>query len=208
MRNSRSRRNKLQRKPAQPTHATVDPYREPARGPEPTPRPPFRQDPNSQAYRHPVELGIEHEPVEHEHVTAIEVEEVDVDRPASANSTSLTHIPEVEVNAALARMVGNALEALAGTQQAVLNGQSTVREILNVVVQDNFNLKDENRKLRDRMLELERALAEYQRREETRKERLEGRLRALEATVAALQQQVAQLVQIQRQQQRRRGWFG
>jgi hypothetical protein len=37
---------------------------------------------------------------------------------------------------------------------------------------------------------------------------MEGRMRALEATVAALQQQVAQLVQIQRQQQRRRGWFG
>lgn len=108
----------------------------------------------------------------------------------------------------LARLVGDAMNTLAGTQQAVLNSQSSLREMLNVVVQDNFNLKDENRKLRDRMLELERALAEYQRREETRKERSEGRLRALEATVAALQQQIAQLVQLQRQQQRRRGWFG
>lgn len=108
----------------------------------------------------------------------------------------------------LARLVGDAMSTLAGTQQAVLNSQSSLREMLNVVVQDNFNLKDENRKLRERMLELERALAEYQRREETRKERSEGRLRALEATVAALQQQIAQLVQLQRQQQRRRGWFG
>ncbi len=112
-----------------------------------------------------------------------------------------------EAEAGLARFVGDAMNTLAGTQQAVLNSQSSLREVLNVVVQDNFNLKDENRKLRDRMLELERALAEYQRREETRKERSEGRLRALEATVAALQQQMAQLVQIQRQQ-RRRGWFG
>jgi flagellar capping protein FliD len=113
-----------------------------------------------------------------------------------------------EPAAGLARLVGDAMNTLAGTQQAVLNNQSSLREMLNVVVQDNFNLKDENRKLRDRMLELERALAEYQRREETRKERSEGRLRALEATVAALQQQIAQLVQLQRQQQRRRGWFG
>lgn len=241
MRNSRSRRNKLQRKLAQAARTAVDPRRESARDPEPNPRPSVRQDPNNgQVYRRPAELETErtpmspvaYEPVEpgpfeDEDLTAIEVEEVDMDDMASSTvsastastaspsagsvasgSTSLAHVPEAEANAALARMVGNALDALAGTQQAVLNGQATVREILNVVVQDNFNLKDENRKLRDRMLELERALAEYQRREETRKERLEGRLRALEATVAALQQQVAQLVQIQRQQQRRRGWFG
>src|SRR5690606_40696480 len=64
--------------------------------------------------------------------------------------------------------------------------QTCALPILGVVVQDNFNLKDENRKLRDRMLEMERALAEYQRREETRKERMEGRMRALEAMVGAL----------------------
>ncbi len=104
--------------------------------------------------------------------------------------------------------VNNLLNTIARSQQAVLNGQSAVRDMLGVVVQDNFNLKDENRKLRERMLELERVLAEYQRREETRKERMESRLRALESTVAALQQQVAQLVQLQRQQRRRRGWFG
>jgi regulator of replication initiation timing len=146
--------------------------------------------------------GLEAEAVEMDGMDGVEV---DGDR-----STALAPAPdrEAESNAALARMVGDALDALASTQQAVLNGQSAMRELLNVVVQDNFNLKDENRKLRERMLELERALAEYQRREETRKERMEGRLRGLEATVGALQQQVAQLVQIQRQQQRRRGWFG
>lgn len=106
------------------------------------------------------------------------------------------------------QVVGDVLHALASGQQAVLNGQSSLREMINVVVQDNFNLKDENRKLRERMLEMERVLAEYQRREETRKERLEGRLRGLESTVAALQQQVSQLIQIQRRQQQRRGWFG
>jgi regulator of replication initiation timing len=128
--------------------------------------------------------------------------------PATALATTQDSADDAIEPAGLARLVSDAMNTLAGTQQAVLNSQGSLREVLNVVVQDNFNLKDENRKLRDRMLELERALAEYQRREETRKERSEGRLRALEATVAALQQQVSQLIQIQRQQQRRRGWFG
>lgn len=104
--------------------------------------------------------------------------------------------------------LGDVLGAIAGSQQTVLNSQASMREMVSVVVQDNFNLKDENRKLRDRMLELERTLAEYQRREETRKERLESRMRALEGTVSALQQQMAQFVQMQRAaQSKRRGWW-
>ncbi len=139
---------------------------------------------------------------------AVDVE-ADDEPSATALATTQDGAEDTAIEpAGLARLVSDAMNTLAGTQQAVLNSQGSLREVLNVVVQDNFNLKDENRKLRDRMLELERALAEYQRREETRKERSEGRLRALEATVAALQQQVSQLIQIQRQQQRRRGWFG
>lgn len=106
-----------------------------------------------------------------------------------------------------AQALTDVLSVIAGSQQSVLNSQSSMREMVTVVVQDNFNLKDENRKLRDRMLELERALAEYQRREETRKERMEARMRALEGTVAALQQQMAQFVQLQRSQARKRGFW-
>jgi DNA-binding transcriptional MerR regulator len=109
---------------------------------------------------------------------------------------------------ALPSALGDVLGAIAGSQQTVLNSQASMREMVSVVVQDNFNLKDENRKLRDRMLELERGLAEYQRREETRKERLEARMRALEGTVSALQQQMSQFVQMQRAAQtKRRGWW-
>jgi len=107
---------------------------------------------------------------------------------------------------AMPQVVNDVISTIANSQQTLLSSQAAVREIVGVVVQDNFNLKDENRKLRDRMLEMERALAEYQRREETRKERMESRIRALENVVSALQQQVAQLVQLQRQ--RRRSWFG
>jgi DNA-binding transcriptional MerR regulator len=102
--------------------------------------------------------------------------------------------------------LGDLLQTVADSQQSMLNVQDSIREMLGVIVQDNFNLKHENRKLRDRMLELERTLAEYQRREETRKERLEGRLRAVESTLGAIQQQVAQLVQLYRQR-KPRGWF-
>ena len=114
----------------------------------------------------------------------------------------------MDANAALLpQALGDMLSTIANSQQSVLNSQATVREVMGVVVQDNFNLKEENRKLRERMLELERSLAEYQRREETRKERLESRLRALEGTMAAIQQQLAQVVQMQRQNQRKRGWW-
>ncbi len=108
------------------------------------------------------------------------------------------------LNTNLPQAVTDVLHTMADTQQAILNSQTSIRELLGVVVQDNFNLKEENRKLRDRMLELERTLAEYQRREETRKERIENRLRALEGTLGALQQQIARWVE---QQRRRRGWF-
>jgi DNA-binding transcriptional MerR regulator len=128
--------------------------------------------------------------------------------PSVALSTDQTRAMVEGKATLLPQALGDILSAIANSQQTVLNGQQSVREVVGVVVQDNFNLKDENRKLRDRMLELERALAEYQRREETRKERMESRLRALEGTLAALQQQMAQLIQIQRQaQQKKRGWW-
>ena len=131
--------------------------------------------------------------------------------PPTALAPAETH--EITINRdslGVPQVVADLLSTIANSQQSVLNGQTTVREIISVMVQDNFNLKDENRKLRDRLLELERVFAEYQRREETRKERLEGRVRALEQTMMALQQQTAQIVQAvrQRQQSRRRGWFG
>lgn len=106
------------------------------------------------------------------------------------------------------RQVSELLSTVANSQQSVLNTQDSLRETIGVVVQDNFNLKHENRKLRERMLEIERSLAEQQRREETRKEIFEGRLRAVEGTLAAMQQQLAQLVQFQRGRTRRNNnWF-
>lgn len=63
-------------------------------------------------------------------------------------------------------MIGSTLERVIEGQQTVLNSQQANRDLLGVVIQDNFNLKEENARLRDRMLQLERDLSEFRRRED------------------------------------------
>jgi DNA-binding transcriptional MerR regulator len=83
-----------------------------------------------------------------------------------------------------------AITVLAGTLQTVTEGQQLLlgsqqanRELLTVVIQDNFGLKEENTKLRDRMLVLERDVVEMRRVEDRRRESLEERLLRLEELV-------------------------
>lgn len=142
----------------------------------------------------------------------------EIDPPAHDFSVQEDDVPNLPMalenmdgqSSAITQVVGDAFHVIATNQQSILNNQTSLRDTLGIVIQDNFNLKDENRKLRERMVEVERALAEYQRREELRKERLESRVRALEGTVNALQQQVVQIMQTLRRQlpPRRRGFFG
>ena len=72
--------------------------------------------------------------------------------------------------------LADTLHNVADSQQAVLNSQAANRELLGVVLQDNFNLKEENTRLRDRMLELERQVSTIRRDEETRRESLRSEL--------------------------------
>jgi len=74
--------------------------------------------------------------------------------------------------------LADTLHNVADSQQAVLNSQSANRELLGVVLQDNFNLKEENTRLRERMLELERQVAQIRREEEVRRESLRAELEA------------------------------
>lgn len=80
--------------------------------------------------------------------------------------------------------LGETLQVVASGQQVVLNSQHASRELLGVVLQDNFNLKEENARLRDRLLALEREMAENKRREEEYRESLrqslESRIQQLE----------------------------
>jgi DNA-binding transcriptional MerR regulator len=70
------------------------------------------------------------------------------------------------------------LHNVADSQQAVLNSQAANRELIGVVLQDNFNLKEENSKLRERMLDLERQITQLRRDEDTRRETLRAELEA------------------------------
>jgi DNA-binding transcriptional MerR regulator len=74
--------------------------------------------------------------------------------------------------------LADTLHNVADSQQAVLNSQSANRELLGVVLQDNFNLKEENTRLRERMLEMERQIAQLRRDEEARRESLRSELEA------------------------------
>jgi DNA-binding transcriptional MerR regulator len=77
-------------------------------------------------------------------------------------------------------VLADTLHTVADGQQMLLGSQQANRDLLTVVLQDNFSLKEENTKLRDRMLELERDLAEIRRLDATRREALDARLRELE----------------------------
>jgi len=84
-----------------------------------------------------------------------------------------TYTPAVTV-------LADTLHTVADGQQLLLGSQQANRELLTVVLQDNFNLKQENAKLRDRMLELERDLISTRRREHSQRRNLDARLRQVE----------------------------
>jgi len=73
-------------------------------------------------------------------------------------------------------VLADTLHTVAEGQQLLLGSQQASRDLLTVVLQDNFSLKEESARLRDRMLELERNLAEIQRLDSTRREALEARM--------------------------------
>ena len=63
--------------------------------------------------------------------------------------------------------LGGAMERVSEGQQVVLSSQQANRDLLGIVIQDNFNLKEENSRLRERMLLLERDVSELKRREDS-----------------------------------------
>jgi DNA-binding transcriptional MerR regulator len=65
-------------------------------------------------------------------------------------------------------------------QEAILNSQQANRNLMGVVIQDNFNLKEENARLRERMLKLEQDLNELRRMQAEQRQSIEARLRQLD----------------------------
>jgi DNA-binding transcriptional MerR regulator len=68
--------------------------------------------------------------------------------------------PEMEAGALGPSLVvvADALRNINENQQAVQNSLQVNRNLLGVLIQDNFNLKEENTKLRDRVLKLEQTM--------------------------------------------------
>ncbi len=79
----------------------------------------------------------------------------------------------------------NTLTTLSDTQKSILNSQAANRELLGVLIQDNFNLKDENNRLRERILEIERSSAQSRQEDEWRRESLR---QELDAKIMSVQQ--------------------
>ena len=75
------------------------------------------------------------------------------------------------------------LRAMIENQQTIQNSLQVNRNLLGVILQDNFNLKEENSKLRDRMLKIEQELGEFKRRDSDFRLFLEQRVGRLEQNV-------------------------
>ncbi|MEW5958164.1 MAG: MerR family transcriptional regulator [Chloroflexota bacterium] len=85
------------------------------------------------------------------------------------------------------------LATLSDTQQSILNSQAANRELLGVLIQDNFNLKEENNRLRERILEIERSLVHVRQEDEWRRESLR---QELDAKMGLVQQMAADAVRM------------
>lgn len=105
--------------------------------------------------------------------------EAGADEPAPVRALA-TLAPDSSPVAPAVAALTDTLHTVAEGQQLLLGSQQANRDLLSVVLQDNFGLKEENVKLRDRMLELERDLTELRRMDGLRRETLEARLQRME----------------------------
>ncbi|MEM7345533.1 MAG: helix-turn-helix domain-containing protein [Chloroflexota bacterium] len=81
--------------------------------------------------------------------------------------------------------LNNTLTTLSDTQKSILNSQAANRELLGVVIQDNFNLKEENNRLRERVMDVERNMVQVRQEEEWRREALR---QEMDAKLTSIQQ--------------------
>ncbi len=77
------------------------------------------------------------------------------------------------------------LRAMIENQQTIQNSLQVNRNLLGVIIQDNFNLKEENAKLRERMLRIEQELSEVKKRESDYRLYLEQRINRMDAALRA-----------------------
>ena len=114
--------------------------------------------------------------------------EIDDDEDVGGTLQPVSPPADDEVN--LGRALAQTLSSLSNNQQLILSGQQSERVLLGVVVQDNFNLKEENKRLRERMVETERKLFELKRETEKYRTDERERMRQMEAYLFQLQRQL------------------
>ena len=129
-----------------------------------------------------------------EHLSKLETGNPESAGDEVSSEPSLALVPAVA-------FMTDTLQNVADSQKAVLNSQAANRELLGVVLQDNFNLKEENKRLRERMLELEQTINQVRRDEEARRE-------MLRAEVDSRLQDIRHLVMLQSRSGCLGGLFG
>ena len=77
--------------------------------------------------------------------------------------------------------LNNAMERVVEGQQFILSSQQANRDLMGIVIQDNFNLKEENARLRERMGDLEKEISELRRQAQALREEMVQRLSDIEA---------------------------
>ncbi|MFQ5614356.1 MAG: MerR family transcriptional regulator [Anaerolineae bacterium] len=114
---------------------------------------------------------------------------------SDGEETALVSAEDMEM--ATAAFISQFVENITESHRSVLNSQQANRELIGVVIQDNFNLKEENARLRERMLDLERQAAQWQRNEEARLEALrrEFEMKLMEVREAANQRNPITILQ-------------
>ena len=95
----------------------------------------------------------------------------------------------------IAQLMSETLLSLSDSHQIILSGQGTVRQLLGVLLQDNFNLKEENTQLRERMLETERKLFEMKRDVDEGQLRDRERMRQMESYLFEMQRRLDSLAE-------------
>ncbi len=104
--------------------------------------------------------------------------------PAAVSSkmSVLTEEQERAISSSAANILAEALRSLQENQQALLSSLQSNRNLLGIVIQDNFNLKSENEKLRERLRTVERDLTELKETDWNHRLSLEERLTQVEQT--------------------------
>ena len=90
----------------------------------------------------------------------------------SESNTTHAIMSAEDVSMAAMSYVSETIDELRQGQLSVLNSQAANRELMGVLIQDNFNLKEENARLRERTLDIERQMGQIRRDEEARRERM------------------------------------